>query len=48
MVGGLAKLLGGLVRQTQTGNVRSYALFMQIGIVAFIGYLIYVLTVGAK
>ena len=46
-LGSLTKLIGGGVRQFQTGNVRAYALIMQIGVVAFIGYLLYAMTLGA-
>lgn len=47
-VGRLAALLGGGVRSSQTGYVRSYALLMQIGAVAFIGYLLMTFLGGAK
>ena len=44
--GSIVKLLGGGIRQTQTGYVRSYALLMQIGVVALIGYLLYAVAQG--
>lgn len=45
-VGSLVKLFGGGIRQTQTGYVRGYALIMQIGVVAFVGYLLYAMATG--
>ena len=46
LVGIVAKLFGGGVRKSQTGFVRGYALLMQIGAVALVGYLLYAMTVG--
>ena len=46
LVGLTAKLVGGGVRKSQTGLVRTYALWMQIGAIAIIGYLFIVLAAG--
>lgn len=48
LVGGLATLLGGGVKSTQTGYVRGYALLMQIGAVVFVGYLLMTLLGAGK
>jgi NADH-quinone oxidoreductase subunit L len=48
LVGIIAKLFGGGIRKSQTGYVRGYALLMQIGAVAFIGYLLYAMVTGAS
>ncbi len=47
LVGILTKFIGGGVRKSQTGYVRAYALLMQFGVVAFVGYLIYAFIQGA-
>ncbi len=41
LVGGLGRLFGGVVRKAQSGYVRGYALLMEIGVVAIVGYLLY-------
>ncbi|MBS1713919.1 MAG: NADH-quinone oxidoreductase subunit L [Armatimonadetes bacterium] len=45
-IAGVTKGLGALLTATQTGKVRGYALLMQVGAAAFIGYVLYVLSVG--
>ncbi|MBS1724471.1 MAG: NADH-quinone oxidoreductase subunit L [Armatimonadetes bacterium] len=46
IVGYLARWTGGLVRKSQTGYVRGYALMMQLGAALFVGYLIYTIVIG--
>ncbi len=48
LTGGVAKLFGGLIRKSQTGNVRAYALWMQIGALAFVGYLLAQIYIGGS
>ncbi len=45
-LGGLSKGFGEILRKTQTGYVRGYAVLMQLGIVALLGYFIYITMIG--
>ncbi len=43
-VGNVAGLLGGLLKQPQTGKVRSYAFLMLMGAAGMIAYIAYIIN----